>query len=215
LKSRRRKAIIHRQYIKIMAIRIPVLLLVGLSAISLAEEEVKTKLRNIRIVPTSVDFHEHLGEISEWKLAHGHTIRLEMQDSSTLVLDETGKRVLSIQGPEYVCQAVVSTAGSVLLFSIWSTRGNYSHLVRLSSSEASVTSERIWDSGSGIIPETRWWLHELGAVSDDGKTMLVQLAESDNKTNRIRYRWQTWQTSPAKRLGTGLTIANGRIEKAQ
>ncbi len=76
-----------------------------------------------------------------------------------------------------------------------------------------MTFEALWPDGADMLPGRRWWVAELGALSNDGKTALLKMADMPLGNGKVDYTWQTWELEPPKRLGIGLTIANGAREK--
>ncbi|RYD77932.1 MAG: hypothetical protein EOP84_14915 [Verrucomicrobiaceae bacterium] len=167
------------------------------------------KLRNIRIIPQSIDFEDNLDGVSKWELGKGLTLSLRMNGDTTEFVGADGKLLYSVKAPEFVRQAVTSDSGACVLFSIW-RKGNYSQLIRAMVLQGQLDTRSFWPGDGNLIPDRRWWVHDLGAVSDDGTTVLANFGEDGHIGNRILYRWQTWQLDPAKRIGIGLTVANGR-----
>lgn len=178
----------------------------------LAVGEETPKLRNIRIVPQSTDFKDNLDGVSQWELGKGLTLNLRMNEDTTEFVGSDGKVLHSVKAPEFVRQAVTSDSGGCVLFAIW-RKGNYSRLIRVMASQGQLEFRSFWAGDGNLIPGRRWWVHDLGAVSDDGTTVLARFGEDGHLGNRILYRWQTWQLDPVRRIGMGLTIANGRTKE--
>jgi len=55
----------------------------------------------------------------------------------------------------------------------------------------------------------RWWLSDLGAVSNDGKRILAKFGEAVPNSRRFPYRWYTLELASGKILSEGLSIENG------
>jgi hypothetical protein len=175
----------------------------------IAVGEEAPKLRNIRVVPQSVDFKVNLDGVSKWELGKGLTLSLRMNGETTEFVGVDGKVLHSVEVPEFVRHAVTSDSGACVLFAIWG-KGNYSRLIRVMALKGQLDFQSFWPGDGNLIPDRRWWVHDLGAIFDDGTTVLANFGEDGHIKNRILYRWQTWQLDPAKRIGVGLTVANGR-----
>lgn len=165
-----------------------------------------------RLVPPNPSFKSHLDEAAVWTMANGQKIRLEMDDQNTLVLDEKDQAITRISFPEYVRGAVAAPGGKVVVLMIWNS-GGYAKLLRLNSTEIGITVEDLWKKDDLVITDNRWWVNKLGALSENGKILLAEIAEQGPNGGRIHYRWQTWELEPAKRIGVGLTIANGVVDE--
>jgi len=174
-----------------------------------ATGEEAPKLHNIRIVPPSIDFQDHLSGPSDWELGKGLALHLRMNGETTEFVGPDDKVLHSLNAPDYVNQAVTSDSGACVLFAIW-RNGSYSHLIRVMAVQGQLDFRSFWPADGNLIPGHRWWIHDLGAISDDGSVILANFGEDGHLGNRILYRWQTWQLDPAKRIGIGLTVANGR-----
>ena len=80
---------------EIRTMNLPITFAVAALAISithgLAVGDEAPKLRNIRIVPQSVDFNENLDGVSEWELGKGLSLSLRMNGDATEFVGADGK----------------------------------------------------------------------------------------------------------------------------
>lgn len=154
-------------------------------------------------------------EPAELKLA-GHTLSFPRTQDGTSITDGTGKVIYTTTDGKRVQEMLVCTNGTWALLAVWRYEGAggwYDHLLRLHVTPSGIVFEKLWSDGEELMPGRRWWISELGALSDDGKTALLKMADMPVGNGTVTYGWQTWDLSPAKRLGIGLTISNGARDR--
>ena len=152
---------------------------------------------------------------SDLKLA-GHTLSFPRTKDGTSITDEAGKVIYTTTGGRQVHETLVSASGAWALLGVWRYEGAggwYDHLLRLHVTPSGLVFEKLWPDGEELLPGRRWWMSELGALSDDGKTALLKMADTPIGNGTVAYGWQTWELTPAKRIGIGLTISNGARDR--
>jgi hypothetical protein len=152
---------------------------------------------------------------SEWKLKGGPAITLrESKEEGISFHASDGEELFRLEKHELVREMVRSPRGRVLLFEVSNDDGFGGCVLRVSAEEQEAKFERIL-----VYPKTplfggkRWWISDLGAVSDDGDVVLARFGWQPQKSGKTSYEWQTWSVRDAKRLGKGLQIANGGVGK--
>ena len=163
-------------------------------------------------VPVSKPLMQTLKMVGEYEL------RFEATADGASIKDQTGTTLLDRKDRQRVSEAKLSPNAAVALLRIDKFERNfgwYHGLVRVRVSDKGLVVDELWDSGTDLFPERRWWVSEIGALSDDGEVALIKLGISGENNGPIEYSWQTWQLSPAKQLGTGLTVSNGAQDSAK
>ena len=186
------------------------------SVFSLAEEP-KVK-RNVRVNKTSMNFANHLQGAAKWQFKKAGTLMLEMDGDSTLFKLNGGKEMFRLDTPEYIDEAVLSEDGQTLILVAMKTRGfgsDFATLIQVRTATGKLEISRVLESGTKIFDGDRWWLSELGAVSDDGGKILAKFGVSSPDSNRMGYRWYTVGLPEGKILSEGLTIANSKKAETQ
>jgi hypothetical protein len=170
-----------------------------------------------RVLKTSLDFSEHLDGPAKWKLGSAGTITLKMEGDSTVFLLDGDKEVFRLNSPEYISEAVLSDDGTSLALVAMKTRGfgsNFATLVSVRLAAGGVKVSRVLGPGEKLFDGRRWWLSELGAVSNDGTRILAKLGvefpPDDDGSIRMGYKWYTVELAAGKILSEGLTIGNSK-----
>lgn len=166
-----------------------------------------------RVLKTSLDFSDHLYGPAKWKLGTAGTLTLKMDGDSTVFLLDGDEEVFRLNSPEYIDEAVVSDDGNSLVLVAMKTRGfgsDFATLVSVKPSGNGVKVNRVLESGQKLFDGKRWWLSELGAVSNDGTRILAKFGVDASDSNRMGYRWFTLELGSGKILSEGLTIENGK-----
>lgn len=162
------------------------------------------------------DFRNHIRDTSEWTLANQHRVQLKMVGKNTVIEDGRGKLLLEVKAPDYLNQVCQDPKGGCLVFAIWNTKdgrgSDYTALVLIRAVESGLKVSRVFESGDHAVSKDRWWVSELGAVSESGERILAKFGEMLGGSGSVTYRWQTWKVSPPTRLGIGLQISNGQTE---
>ena len=163
------------------------------------------------------DFRNHFRDASEWMLANEHRVQLKMEGKNTIIEDGVGNSLLELKAPDYLKQVCRAPQGGALVFAVWTTedgRGSdYTGLILIRADKSGLSVSRVFKSRDDSILKHRWWLSEIGAVSENGDQILAEFGEMPEDSGWVKYRWQTWKVSPPTRLGIGLQIANGRLEE--
>lgn len=152
------------------------------------------------------------------QMAEGHTLAYKRATEGTNLVNEVGEIIYSLRPSQEVQSSVVSPNGRVALLCICRHEGrgaNYDNLLRIKTDQKGLAVEELWPSSDALIPERRWWVTELGAVSDDGNRLLARMGDMPNGPGQVNYTWQTWEISPSRRLGVGLTVENGQIQRSE
>lgn len=170
-----------------------------------------------RVLKTSLDFSKHLDGPAQWKLGSAATLTLKMDGDSTVFLLNGDKEVFRLNSPEYITEAVVSDDGASLVLVAMKTRGfgsDFATLVSVRQAANEVKVSRVLGSGEKLFDGRRWWLSELGAVSNDGTRILAKLGvefpPDDDGSIRMGYKWYTVEPATGKILSEGLTIGNSK-----
>jgi hypothetical protein len=165
----------------------------------------------------SPDTSWRLNGESEWSLDQGPTISL--RESNTMGFsfhDPAGKELLRLGKHELVREVVKSPQRKALLFKIDNDDGFGGCLLRVSLRDRVPEFERVLaHPATPLFEGKRWWVSDLGAVSDDGDVVLAKIGWMPQNTGRVSYEWQTWSIARQKQLGSGLQIGNGRIQAAE
>ena len=163
------------------------------------------------------DFRSHIRDASEWMLANEHRVQLKMEGQNTIIEDGVGNILLELKAPDYLKQVCRARQGGALVLAVWNTddgRGSdYTGLVLIRADKSGLNVSRVFKSRDDSILKHRWWLSEIGAVSESGDQILAEFGEMPEGSGWVTYRWQTWKVSPPTRLGIGLQIANGQLEE--
>jgi hypothetical protein len=166
-----------------------------------------------RVLKTSLDFSEHLDGPAKWQLGSEGTLTLKMDGDSTVFLLDGDEEVFRLNSPEYIDEAVVSDDGASLVLVAMKTRGfgsDFATLVSVRPAAKGVNVARVLQSGEKLFDDRRWWLSELGAVSNDATKILAKFGVDVPDSNRMGYRWFTVELGSGKILSEGLTIENGK-----
>ncbi len=174
-------------------------------------EEVKPTLKANR---TSLDFSKHLAGPAKWELGTAVTLSLKMDGDSTVFLQNSDHEVYRLNAPEYIAEALLSEDGKSLIFRVMKTRGfgaDFATLLRVQAVASEMKCSRVLEDKQTLFEGRRWWLSELGAVSNDGETLLGKFGVSGlSNTSRISYIWYTLEVSTGKILSEGLSMANSK-----
>lgn len=167
-----------------------------------------------RILKTSLDFSKHLDGPALWELRGAGSIILKMDGESTVFLQNGDQEVFRLSAPEYVKQAVLSEGGSSLMLLVMKSGGygsDFATLLQVQTVADKLKFSRVLEDGAKIFGEQRWWVSELGAVSNDSTKMLAKFGViSSNGSHRVGYRWYTVEVLTGKILSEGLTMANSK-----
>lgn len=171
----------------------------------------------VRRVKNPLDFSRHLDGPALWELRGAGKVSLKMDGESTVFLQNGDQEVFRLKAPEYVENAVLSENGSSLMISVSKTEdggSNFAYLVRVQAEAHKVKVDRVLEDGQKLFGERRWWISELGAVSNDSTKVLAKLGvmgemEPDGST-RVFYKWYTVEVLTGKILSEGLTMANSK-----
>ena len=156
----------------------------------------------------------NLGGASEWKLKQGLVISLRESEKKEFSFhDPAGKELFRLEKHERVRGVAAGPQGGALLFLINHEDGFGGCLLRVAMRGEVPRFERVLaHPATPLFEGKRWWISDLGAVSDDGDVVLAKIGWMPRQTGRVSYEWQTWSIGREKRLGSGLQIGNGEIE---
>jgi len=172
----------------------------------------------VRVVKKSMDFSDHLNGPANWKLGSAGTLTLKMDGDSTTFLINGDQEVFRLNAPEYIDEAVLSEDGASIVFVAMKSRGfgsDFAALVRVYPAADGVKVSRVLESGEKLFDARRWWISELGAVSNDGTRILAKFGVNAPDSNRMGYRWFTVELGSGKILSEGLTIENSKKPKKE
>ena len=151
--------------------------------------------------------------VAKWQLGQAGSLRLKMEGDSTLFLLNDEKEMFRLKYPEYVAEAILSDDGKSLALSVSSHRGgggNRATLLRVRPVRGELKIERLLDSHMKLFKGRRWWISNLGAMSNDGTRLLARFGVEPPEGGRIPYRWYTVELASGKILGEGMSIENGK-----
>jgi len=186
-----------------------------LASLSHAEEP-KVRQRVVRESKTSMDFSAHLEAPARWQFGQTAVLSLKMDGESTIFLLNADQEAFRLNAPEYVAEAVLSEDGKTLVLVVMKSSGfgsDFATLLRVQPDGNNVKVGRMLESGQKLFDGRRWWLSELGAVSNNGARILAKFGVDALESNRMVYRWYTVELAPCKILSEGLTIENGKKPK--
>lgn len=147
--------------------------------------------------------------------ADGKLLKVIESTNQTDFTDSTGKVIHSVARPlglRGFWDRAVSPYRTAAAFLINRIEAGYhwdAYLLIVRVEKGEFVFERGFPSGVQVIPGKNTSLSRVGAISDDGKTILAEFGVSPMGPGSVEYQWQTWEVSPPKLLGVGLTIANG------
>lgn len=173
-------------------------------------EEPKVRERVVRSNKVSMDFSKHLEGPAKWSIGQA-VLTLKMDEDSTVFLLNGDQEVFRLNAPEYVDEAVLSADDKALVFVVMKSSGfgsDFATLLRVQPDADSVKTVRLLESKQNLFDGSRWWLSELGAVSNDGSRILAKFGVAAD--NRMVYRWHTLELASGKIMSEGLTIENGK-----
>lgn len=174
---------------------------------SAQEGQVAPAPRERAVVVDGPTIEERLDGVTSWNLGSWVKFSVIEHDRKNEFLNEDGEVIHAIAEPLYVEDAMASPSGSCVIFRIQSYRDG-EHLLRAKPVKGKVVFERFMEQDSDLIPGREWSISELGAVSDDGNTVVAEFAE--RRGAPVLYRWQTWRLQPTERVGIGLTVTKVR-----
>jgi len=162
----------------------------------------------------SLDFSQYLHGPAKWQLGGDNVISLKMDDDATVFLDAKDKEIFRLRPPEYIKQALLSEDGKSLVLIAMKNKGrgsDYVALVRVTVADAGLKVTRLLESRQKLFA-SRWWLAELGAISNDGTKILAKFGvEYPEATGfRMDYKWYTIALPSGEILSEGLSIANSK-----
>lgn len=154
---------------------------------------------------------------SEWKLKQGPTISLrESKTAGFSFHDPAGNELFRLEKHELIRGVVGSPRHTVLLFQISNEDGFGGCVLRVSLRDRVPGFERVFaHPATPLFEGKRWWISDLGAVSNDGDVVLAKIGWMPQNTGRVSYEWQTWSIGKQKKLGSGLRIGNAAIQPAE
>jgi len=159
----------------------------------------------------------NLGDKLTWKLAGG-MLTFE-QDGATCKLKNEAGEVIHLWDEKFeVSGAVSSENGTALLVCIMTSKGFYHGITRFVFKDAKWKTDEVMLHEHPNMKIRDRWVHELGAVSDDGATAILHIGEADSDRSpqrtgfRMFYGWQTWDLDKTEKIGTGLKMCNGQMD---
>lgn len=159
------------------------------------------------------DQPKHWDGVAKWQLGQAGSLRLKMDGDSTVFLLNDEKEVFRLKYPEYVAEAILSDDGKSLAFQVSSHQGggpNRATLLRVRPAGAELQIDRLLDSHMKLFKGRKWWISDLGAMSNDGTRLLAEFGVEPPGGGRIPYRWYTVELPSGKILGEGISIENGK-----
>lgn len=148
-----------------------------------------------------------------WQLGL-HPLVFEYIRGKETVIRDQNTPVFTLNYPNVVTGAIASENGKVLLVlvsQVQSSGGwNYDHLMTVQEISGGTLQFREWLPAGQEPMRKHRWIMELGAISDDGHTILVKMGEPDR--DKVPYTvgdvWETWDLSTSKLVKTGLKLCN-------
>jgi hypothetical protein len=150
---------------------------------------------------------------AEWKFGSIGTLSVRVKGDSTVFLLDGDQEVFRLESPEYVKAARLSDDGKTLAFVAMKHTGggsDFAALVRVQTIAGKLKADRILDSRMRLFGDRRWWLSDLGAISNDGTRILAEFGVDAPDGRRMSYRWHTVELSSGKIQGEGMTLENGK-----
>ena len=182
----------------------------------------ESKTRTITRAPNvSLDFSDHLYKEAKWQLGDESNLTLKMDGDSTVFLHDDKKEVFRLNAPEYISETVSSEDGKSVVFAVNASLGsgsNYSTLVLVSYEARGIKAAKVLKTGQKLFGGRRWWVSELGAVTNDGTRVLAKfgvMSPPKNGMSKVVYSWYTVESSTGEILSSGLTIENSKTPSKQ
>jgi len=214
-KTRIFRTISKQKQIKMVAIRTVLLSLALSLASSSHAEEPMPRERVVLPSKTSLDFFNHLNGPARWQFGPTLVLSLRMWGESTIFLLNGDQEVFRLNAPEYVRAAVLSEDRKSLVMVVMETTGSgsaFAALLRIQPDGSKLKIDRVLESGQKLF-NRRWLLSELGAVSNDGATILAKFSVEDAASGRMVHRWHTVDLDNRRILSEGLTIPTRETER--
>ena len=149
---------------------------------------------------------------SAWTFADGRVLNIKYQPREATRLSERNAVLYEIAYPQVVTQIIASENKHALLIlvsrSLPSGGFNYDHVICVRQlPNDSFAFEKRLEARSGPITRGRW-IVELGALSDDGETALIKMAEPSDAVApySVGKVWETWHLPDSTLLRSGLAI---------
>lgn len=147
-----------------------------------------------------------------WTFADGRVLNVKYQPHEATRFIERDTVLHELAYPLVVTQIIASENKHALLIlvsrSLPSGGFKYDHVLTVRElADHSLAFEKRLEAGAGPIVQGRW-IVELGALSDDGETALIKMAEPSNAVAPydVGKVWETWHLPSNKLLRSGLTI---------
>ena len=175
-------------------------------------EEPKARERVVPPYKTSMDFFDHLEGPSRWQFGQTGVLFLRMWGGSTIFELNGDQEAFRLNPPEYVQAAVLSEDGKTLVLVVMKSTGSgsdFAALLRIQPDGNHVKIGRVLEAGQQLFGG-RWWLSELGAVSNDGSRILAKFVVGGSASNRMVHRWHTVDLTHRRILSEGLTMENAK-----
>ena len=160
------------------------------------------------------DQPKHLEGEAKWELGSSGSLSLKMEGESTVFLLNGEREVFRLKAPEYIEEALPSDDGNSLALVVMEESGggsNFAALLKVHAVAGKLEVERVLDSKMRLFEGRRWWVSDLGAMSNDGTRVLARFGVESRGARRMSYRWYTLELPSGKILGEGMTIDNGKI----
>jgi hypothetical protein len=164
--------------------------------------------------PERADQPGRLEGEAKWRLGSSGTLSLKMEGDATVFLLDGEREIYRLKGPEYIDEARPSDDGNSLALVVMKSEGgggDYATLLKVHAVAGKLEVKRVLDSKLKLFEGRRWWLSDLGAMSNDGKRVLAQFGVTAPDGKRMLYRWHTVELASGKILGEGMTIENGKV----
>jgi hypothetical protein len=159
----------------------------------------------------TLDTKWRLNGTTEWQLHDGPLVSIrESESEGTSFHDKDGRTLFKLGKGKSLEQAALSAQRKTLMFNVGNDDGFGGALLRVSMQGAKPKFEQVFSYPvTPLFKGDRWWVRELGAVSDDGNIVVLKIGWESPKRKWISYEWQTWSIREEKRLGRGLQITHG------
>jgi len=174
-------------------------------------------VRHRVITPTvhSYSLSTNLKDKLVWEM-NENTLTFGQGETGSYIQNENREILYTWEDPLEVSGAIASENGTALLVRIMDSGGYYRGATRFILADGNWQVDEVMQKDHPSIDIRNRWIKEIGAISDDGSIAILHIGEADSDKSKTRtsyrmfYGWQTWDLTQTERLGTGLTICNGR-----
>ena len=190
----------------------------GVQEVGTSYRKIKHRVRKSTVkLPKGMTAEQVLTLASElvWEM-NENTLTFGQGETGSYIQNENREILYTWEDPLEVSGAIASENGTALLVRIMDSGGYYRGATRFILADGNWQVDEVMQKDHPSIDIRNRWIKEIGAISDDGSIAILHIGEADSDKSKTRtsyrmfYGWQTWDLTQTERLGTGLTICNGR-----